>query len=88
MCEEKISSYVWKCVVHEKDVCKKEVWKDFHDKAFGVLFQIVVPPKSIVGFVLNLKQLFFRKCRRFFSKFQHHWFGCKGITLAGSRGCL
>jgi len=23
MCEEKISSYVWKCVVHEKDVCKK-----------------------------------------------------------------
>jgi hypothetical protein len=23
MCEEKISSYVWKGVVHEKDVCKK-----------------------------------------------------------------
>ncbi len=23
MCEEKINSYVWKGVVHEKDVCKK-----------------------------------------------------------------
>ncbi len=23
MCEEKISSYVWKGVIHEKDVCKK-----------------------------------------------------------------
>jgi hypothetical protein len=23
MCEKKISSYVWKSVVHEKDVCKK-----------------------------------------------------------------
>jgi hypothetical protein len=23
MCEEKISSYVWEGVVHEKDVCKK-----------------------------------------------------------------
>jgi hypothetical protein len=23
MCEEKISSYLWKGVVHEKDVCKK-----------------------------------------------------------------
>ncbi len=23
MCEKKISSYVWKGVVHEKDVCKK-----------------------------------------------------------------
>jgi hypothetical protein len=23
MCEEKISSYVWKSVVHGKDVCKK-----------------------------------------------------------------
>jgi len=23
MCEENINSYVWKGVVHEKDVCKK-----------------------------------------------------------------
>ncbi len=23
MCEEKMSSYVWKSVVHEKNVCKK-----------------------------------------------------------------
>ncbi len=23
MCEEKINSYVWKGVIHEKDVCKK-----------------------------------------------------------------
>jgi hypothetical protein len=64
MCEEKISSYVWKGVVHGKDVCKK-AWKKFHDKTYGVLFQIVVLPKSTIGFVSNLTQLLFRKCRRF-----------------------
>jgi hypothetical protein len=44
-------------------------WKDFHDKAFGVLFQIIVPPKSTVGFVSNLKKFLFRRCRRFFPIF-------------------
>ncbi len=39
-------------------------WKDFHDKALGVLFQIVVFPKSTVGFVSNFNQFFFRRCRR------------------------
>jgi hypothetical protein len=24
VCEKKINSYVWKCVVHGKDVCKQE----------------------------------------------------------------
>jgi hypothetical protein len=33
------------------------------------LFQIVVPPKSIVGFVSNLKKLLFRRCRRFSPNF-------------------
>jgi hypothetical protein len=37
-------------------VCKKYAWKDFHDKAFRVLFQIIVPPKSTIGFGSNLKQ--------------------------------
>jgi hypothetical protein len=65
MCEEKINSYVWKGVVHEKCVCKKWAWKDFRDKAFGVLFQIVVPPKSTVGFGSNVKQFLFKRCRKF-----------------------
>jgi hypothetical protein len=43
--------------------------KDFHDKAPGVLFQIVVPPKSIVGFVSNFKKFLFRRCRRFSPNF-------------------
>jgi hypothetical protein len=58
-----------KGVVHDKDVCKTEAWKDFHDKASRVLFQIVVPPKSTIGFVSNLKQYLFRKCRRFSPNF-------------------
>jgi hypothetical protein len=44
-------------------------WKYFHDKASEVLFQIVFPPKSIVGFVSKLKQCLFRKRRRFFPNF-------------------
>ncbi len=55
MCEEKISSYLWKGVVHGKNGCKKWTWKEFHDKTFGILFQIVFPLKSTVGFVSNLK---------------------------------
>jgi hypothetical protein len=30
--------------------CNVLAWKDFHDKASGVLFQIVVLPKSTVRF--------------------------------------
>ncbi len=57
MCEEKISSYVWKGVVHGR--CVQEInMEDFHDKFFGVLFQIVFPPKFIVGFMSNFKQFF------------------------------
>ncbi len=62
--------YVWKGVVQKKRcvktrawkevVCSKYLkwssWKDFHDKAFGFLFKIVVPLKSTIGFVSNLKQ--------------------------------
>jgi len=33
------------------------------------LFQIVVPPKSTVGFVSNLKQFLFRRCRKFSPNF-------------------
>jgi hypothetical protein len=43
--------------------------EDFHDKASGILFQMIVPFKSTVEFVLNFKQFLFRRCRRFFSNF-------------------
>jgi hypothetical protein len=44
-------------------------WKDFHDKAYGFLFKIIVPLKSTVGFVSNFKKYYFRRCRRFFKNF-------------------
>ncbi len=58
-----------KGVVHERDVCKNKAWKDFHDKALGVLFQIVFLPKSTVGFLSNFKKFLFRRCRRFSPNF-------------------
>ncbi len=44
-------------------------WKDFHDKASGFLFQLVVPPKSTIGFVSNLNQSQFERCKKFSSNF-------------------
>jgi hypothetical protein len=44
-------------------------WKDFHDKTFEFLFKIIVPLKSAVGFVSNLKKFKFRRCRRFSQNF-------------------
>jgi len=42
---------------------------DFHDKASKVLFQIIVPPKSNVGFLSNLKKFLCRRCRSFSPNF-------------------
>ncbi len=42
-----------------------EFRKDFHDKASGVLFQIIIPPNSTIGFVSNLKEFLCRRCKRF-----------------------
>jgi hypothetical protein len=77
---------VWKGVVHEKDVCKNYAWKDFHDKASGILFQIVVPPKSTIGFVSNLKQFLFRKCRRFSLDFSIIGFAVRELHLPKVEG--
>jgi hypothetical protein len=43
-----------------------EFMEGFHDKASGVLFQIIVPPKSTVGFMSNLKYIFLRGVKGFF----------------------
>jgi hypothetical protein len=61
-------------------------WKDFHDKTFGVLFQIVVPLKSIVGFVSNLKQFLFRRCRRFSLNFSIIEFDVRELHLPEVKG--
>ncbi len=88
MCEKNINSCVWKGVVHEKYVCKKYAWKDFHDKAYGVLFQIVAPPKSTVGFGSNLKLFLFRRCRRFFLNFSIISLVIKELHLPGIEGVV
>jgi len=38
-------------------------------KPLDFFFQIIVPPKSTVGFVSNLKKFLFKRCRRFSSNF-------------------
>jgi hypothetical protein len=67
-------------------VCKNQTWKDFHDKASGVLFQIVVPPKSIIGFVSNLKKFMFRRCKRFFPNFSIVGFDVRELHLPEVEG--
>jgi hypothetical protein len=49
-----VQTRAWKEVVCSKYL-KWNSWKDFHDKAFGFLFKIIVPLKSIIRFVSNLK---------------------------------
>jgi hypothetical protein len=61
-------------------------WKDFHDKASGVLFQIVFPPKSTIGFVSNLKQFLFRRCRRFSPNFSIIGFVLRELHLPEVEG--
>jgi hypothetical protein len=77
---------VWKGVVHEKDVCKNYAWKDFHDKTSGVLFQIVVPPKSIVGFVSNLNQFLFKRFKKFSQNFSIIKFTVRELHLPEVEG--
>jgi hypothetical protein len=50
------------------------------------LFQIVVPPKSTVGFVSNLKQFIFGRCRRFSPKFNIIGFVVRGLHLPEVEG--
>jgi hypothetical protein len=72
-CEEGFSSYVWRSahgkvcarIKHGRKLCVANTCR----KAFGFLFQLVVPPKSIVGFVSNLIQFLFRRCSRFSPNF-------------------
>ncbi len=88
MCEEKISPYVWKGVVHEKRCVQEINMKDFHDKTSGVLFQIVVPPKSTIGFVSNLKQFLFKRCKRFFPNFSIIDLAVRKLHLLGVEGVI
>jgi hypothetical protein len=50
------------------------------------LFQIVVPPKSTVGFVSNLKQSLFRRCRRFSPNFSIIGFVVRELHLLEVEG--
>jgi len=61
-------------------------WKDFHDKASGVFFQIVVAPKSTIGFVSNFKKFLFKRCRRFSSNFSIIGLAIRELHLPGVKG--
>jgi hypothetical protein len=61
-------------------------WKDFYDKASRVLFQIFVPSRSTVGFVSNLKQFLFRRCKLFSPHFSIIEFAVKELHLLEVEG--
>jgi hypothetical protein len=52
------------------------------------LFQIIVPPKSTVGFVSNLKKLLFKRCRRFSSNFSIIGFAVRELHLLEVEGVV
>jgi len=71
MCEKK-RGLVLMCgrVLFMREMCARiKHGRIFMTKQLEVFFQIVLPPKSTVGFVSNLKLFLFRKCRRFFPNF-------------------
>ncbi len=70
-----------------KKKCVQELSMErFPWQSFGVLFQIVFPPKSTVGFMSNLKQFMFRKCRRFFPNFSIIGFVVRELHLPEVEG--
>jgi len=52
MCEEVFMEKVCARIKHGRKLCVASNYS----KAYGFLFQLVVPPKSTVGFVSNLNQ--------------------------------
>ncbi len=65
LCGEVLMEKVCARIKHGKKLCLVSTY----NKACGSLFQLVVPPKSTVGFVLNLNQFLFRRHRRFSPNF-------------------
>ncbi len=89
-CEDGFSSYVWRglhakgCarIKHGRKLCVASTC----NKASGVLFQIIVSPKFTVGFVSNLKQFLFRRCRRFSPNFSIIGFAVRELHLLEFEG--
>jgi len=57
-------------------------------EASGFLFQLVVPPKSTVGFVLNLNQFYFERCRRSSKNFSIIDFAIREVHLLEVEGVV
>ncbi len=57
-------------------------------KAPGILVQIIVFPKSTIGFVSNLKRFFFRRCKRFSSNFSIIGFNVRELHLLEVEGVI
>ncbi len=55
-------------------------------KTSGFLVQIIFPPKSTVGFMSNLNQFLFRRCKSFFPNFNIIGFAMRGLHLLEVEG--
>jgi hypothetical protein len=65
MCGEVFIEKVCAKIKHGRKLCVTSICS----KASGFLFQLVIPPKFIVGFVPNLNQFLFMRCGRFSPNF-------------------
>jgi hypothetical protein len=65
MCGEVFMEKVCARIKHGRKLCVASTCS----KTSGILFQIVVPPKSTIGLMPNLNQFLFRKCTNFSPNF-------------------
>jgi hypothetical protein len=76
MCEEVFMEKVRAIIKHGKKLRVASTCS----KAFGFLVQLIVPPKSTVGFVSKLNHFYFGRCKRFLSNFSIIGFAVKSYT--------
>ncbi len=85
MCGEVFMEKVCARIKHGRKLCVANTCS----KASGFLVQLVVPPKSTVGFVSNLNQFYFERCKRFSPNFsiigfvvrELHWLEVEGVVV-------
>jgi hypothetical protein len=82
MCGEVFMEKVCARIKHGRKLCVASTCS----KASGFLFQLVVPLKSIVGFLSNLNQLLVRRCRRFSPNFSIIGFTVRELHLLEVEG--
>ncbi len=82
MCGEMFMKKVCERIKHGKKLCVASTCS----KASGFLFQLVVPLKSTVGFLSNLNQFLFKRCKRFSPNFSIIEFAVRELHLLEVEG--